>query len=91
MNKKFIEEYEKSEDKYLDDYKTHATYKLNFKKFFSVLRSRGYGLFLPKLWKYPPIARLFQSFFDFVFQKITPELFHDKIYLLQNNIQEPKP
>jgi len=76
---------------YAEGYKSYKDNEIILKDKFYLKAHVPYGLFVPKLWMFPWLGRLLQPIFDFVFQKITPELFHEKIYLLQNNIQEPKP
>gem|GEM_PF-1386338 len=70
---------------YIKYYKTYKGYESILSEYFSIKKTQVYGLFIPWLWKIPFVGRLLQPIFDFVFQKITPELFHEKIYLLQNN------
>jgi hypothetical protein len=71
---------------YAEGYKSYADNESIIKNKFTIVASTSYGLFVPKLWAVPFIGRLFQPIFDFVFQKITPELFHEKIYLLKKKI-----
>ncbi len=80
--KTFVEEYNKREP-YIDDYKTYKTYQFLFNKYFSIVSSSGYGLFVPKLWKFPKIARLLQPFFDNISNLFFPEFSHEKIYFLK--------
>ncbi len=81
----------KNKDAYhLKFHKTYKNYHKFFSNYFSVKKSQVYGMFIPKLWSIPPLARVLQPIFDFVFKIITPELFHEKIYLLQNNTNAPK-
>jgi SAM-dependent methyltransferase len=74
----------KLKDKYyVKDYKTYYFYEQFLKKYFVTIRTKVYGLFVPKLWSIPFIARFIQPAVDFVFGHIVPELLHEKIYLLQ--------
>jgi SAM-dependent methyltransferase len=70
---------------YVKDYKTYSEYDPILKKYFSIVRTHVYGLFVPKLWSVPALARIFQPVFDALFAKITPKFFHEKIYLLKKN------
>ncbi len=64
--------------------KSYAAYEETISKYnFAITDLSAYGLFVPKLWKFPTIARVPQSFLDFIFRKITPELFHEQIYVLR--------
>lgn len=68
---------------YLKDYKTYKQYENIFKKQFLLNMNTPYGFFVPKLWSVPLMGRLLQPIFDCLFRKITPELFHEKIYCLK--------
>jgi SAM-dependent methyltransferase len=68
---------------YIKDYKTYSLYEKFLSKYFSIEASQVYSLFIPWLWKIPFVGRSLQPVFDFVFRGITPELFHEKIYLLK--------
>lgn len=68
---------------YVKDYRMYKEYENLLKKEFIIERSRAYGIFVPKLWSIAFIGRIFQSVIDFSLQKATPELFHEKIYLLE--------
>ena len=78
------------DEPFIKDYRTYKNYELEIKKLFVIKGKHAYGLFIPKLWSMPSIARILQPIFDLTFQKITPELFHEMIYLLKNNTSEPK-
>lgn len=68
---------------YIKDYQSYRSYETSLRKYFSIIQASVYGLFVPKLWAVPAIGRNLQPVFDTVFKKIAPELFHEKIYLLQ--------
>lgn len=52
-------------------------------EYFEIIEMRPYGFFVPKLWAVPFIGRLFQSSIDRAMSVLTPDLFHEKIYLLR--------
>ncbi len=49
---------------------------------FSIINSESYGIFIPYIWKIPRLARFLQPVFEVVF-KLIPNLFHERIYVLQ--------
>ena len=64
------------------DYWTFKKYEEFLKKDFVILDSVLYGLFIPKLWTFPLIARIIQPICEFIL-KIFPILFHEKLYVLK--------
>jgi len=68
---------------YSKDYLPYSSAEEVIKKYFSIEDSVVYGLFVPKLWQIPALGRFFQPIFDWIFQFIAPELFHEKLYLLK--------
>ncbi len=68
---------------YRQDYLSYSEYEEIIKKYFKVVDAKSYGLFVPKLWSLPFLARVFQPIFEILFNKITPSFFHERIYLLQ--------
>jgi len=52
---------------------------------YTIKASKVYGLFVPKLWKFPSIARVLQPVIDVIFERFVPELFHEKLYVLVKN------
>ena len=68
---------------YVKDYLTYNKYDERFSKEFDLVNSKVYGFFVPKLWTFPNIARVVQPIFEFIFRHFTPELYHEKIYLLR--------
>ena len=68
---------------YVKDYMPYKKYDDLLRNFFLIKETRVYGLFIPKLWKYPALGRLSQSAFDALFRYIFPSLFHEKIYILK--------
>ena len=72
-----------SDKPYLKDYRTYSEYRIMLDKYFEIIEEVPYGLFIPKLWSVPIIARILQPFFDRVFRCILPNLYHEKVYLLK--------
>jgi 2-polyprenyl-3-methyl-5-hydroxy-6-metoxy-1,4-benzoquinol methylase len=63
---------------------TFVEYEEELAKQFLIKKSTPYGLFIPHLWKIPILARFIQPMIEFLFKKIIPNQFHEKIYLLEN-------
>jgi 2-polyprenyl-3-methyl-5-hydroxy-6-metoxy-1,4-benzoquinol methylase len=68
---------------HVSDYMTYAEMDVVLLKHFEIVDSKAYGLFIPKLWAFPMIARILQPLFDLIVRPFAPELFHEKIYLLR--------
>lgn len=68
---------------YAKTYISYYEYEKIIKKYFDIVQSKPYGLFVPKLWSVPGIARIFQPVFETLFQHVFPNLFHERIYLLR--------
>lgn len=66
----------------LEDYWTYAKYEEYLKKEFTIVDSVPYGLFVPKLWAVPMVARLLQPLFEIILKPF-PGLFHEKLYVLE--------
>lgn len=73
-------------NKYNDGFK----HLLKFKEYEDILRLHftivdaiPYGLFVPFLWKFPRLARIIQPRVEVLMGSISPDLFHEKIYLLK--------
>lgn len=67
-------------------FQTHLTikqYEKILSEHFMIIRNETYGLFIPKLWKFPLLAQILQPAFETIFKPIIPEFFHEKIYLLK--------
>lgn len=69
---------------YVKDYKKYYEYEEELSGRFNVQNSKAYALFVPKLWSLPVLARIMQPMIDKLFQHITPNLFHEKIYVLRS-------
>ncbi len=64
------------------DYWDFKKYRQFFKKDFEILVAVPYGLFIPKLWAFPRLARMLQPVFETIF-RIFPGLFHETLYVLK--------
>jgi len=67
---------------YAEEYQPYAAYESILRKFFEIRYEKVYGLFVPKLWKFPSIARALQPVIDVILERFVPELFHEKLYVL---------
>jgi SAM-dependent methyltransferase len=67
---------------YAEDYKPYKVYEDILRKFFIIKHTEAYGLFIPKIWKHPSIARFIQPKVDRLFRCISSNLFHEKLYVL---------
>lgn len=65
---------------HIDSYKK---YEDKWKKTFEIIDVKPYGLFIPLLWRAPRVARILQPAIEAVFSRLTPHLFHERIYLLK--------
>jgi hypothetical protein len=72
-----------TDKKYAEDYLSYPEYEAIISKYFNVVSSEIYGLFIPKLWVFPRLARKIQPTLEIMFRRILPNLFHEKIYLLK--------
>ncbi|MFZ2522097.1 MAG: class I SAM-dependent methyltransferase [Minisyncoccia bacterium] len=68
---------------YAKEYITYFKCEEILNRYFEIISSQGYGLFIPKLWAVPALARVVQPIAEALFRKILPNLFHEKIYLLR--------
>jgi glycosyltransferase involved in cell wall biosynthesis/ubiquinone/menaquinone biosynthesis C-methylase UbiE len=62
---------------------SYKNYEDKWKKDFEIIKVKPYGLFIPFLWRFPRLAKIKQPIAENIFCKITPNLFHEKIYLLK--------
>ncbi|MEQ1561365.1 MAG: methyltransferase [Nitrospira sp.] len=72
-----------SKEKYIGDYREYGVYRKMLLKHFDILDEIPSGIFIPKLWAFPALARVVQPYLEKVFKKISPNLFHERIYLLR--------
>lgn len=71
------------DETYIKGYLTYPEYEAILSEHFEIIAKEPYGLFVPKLWAFPLLARCLQPFFELSFKYIAPSLFHEKIYLLK--------
>jgi SAM-dependent methyltransferase len=71
---------------YRKDYLSYSGYEKIIQKYFSIVATVPYGLFVPKLWAFPRIARVMQPVLEALLRNIFPGLFHEKIYLLKKKL-----
>ncbi|MBX4195343.1 methyltransferase domain-containing protein [Candidatus Parcubacteria bacterium] len=69
--------------KYYEDYMSYRNYEKILRQHFTIVKKVPCGLFIPKLWSFPVLARIIQPIIDSLFIYIAPELYHEKIYLLR--------
>ncbi len=80
-----LKKFNKNKDEF-NNLLTYREYEQKLKESFKIIKQVPYGLFIPYIWKWPLFARTFQPFFEYTFQNLTPNLFHEKIYLLKKEI-----
>ncbi|MBI2482142.1 MAG: class I SAM-dependent methyltransferase [Candidatus Vogelbacteria bacterium] len=67
---------------YYQDYSSYREYEKIFNQDFDIIATKSYGIFIPKIWRWPALARPIQMFFDQVLVWF-PELYHERVYLLK--------
>lgn len=68
---------------YAKTYVSYKQYEDIIKKYFYIVNSEPYGLYVPKIWSVSVVGRFFQPMLENIFKNIFPDLFHEKIYLLK--------
>lgn len=68
---------------YYKNYGTYSVYESIISKKFQIERTYPYGLFIPKIWTVPAVAKVIHPFIDAIFSHILPNIFHEKIYVLR--------
>jgi 2-polyprenyl-3-methyl-5-hydroxy-6-metoxy-1,4-benzoquinol methylase len=68
---------------YVKDYVAYSEADKIIGEKFDIVLTKTYGFFIPKIWKFPSIARIVQPVADSVLRPFVPELFHEKIYFLR--------
>ncbi len=68
---------------YIRDYWSHNEYYKYLSKRFDIVSISTCGLFIPKLWKFPYIARIFQPVIEDILDIFIPNLYHEKIFVLK--------
>lgn len=72
-----------SSEEYRKNYRTFREYENILSEKFEILKSEPYGLLIPMIWKLPNCARWLQPIAEVTLKYLIPDLFHEKIYLLQ--------
>ena len=70
---------------YVADYRSYGRYRQVLSQDFQILAEKHYGLFIPKLWAWPALARLIQPLVDRFLVPFLPNLFHECLYLVRSN------
>ncbi len=71
------------DQEYSKDYWNHDKYREFLQKDFDILNAEPCGLFIPKLWSIPVLARIVQPVLESILKYIIPNLFHEKLYVLR--------
>ncbi|OJI07233.1 MAG: hypothetical protein COX02_01845 [Candidatus Vogelbacteria bacterium CG22_combo_CG10-13_8_21_14_all_37_9] len=69
-------------ENYVKDYLSYKDYENIFRRQFEIVEVKSYGLFIPKIWIWPKIAKPLQVVLDKIFVWY-PEFYHERIYLLK--------
>ena len=72
-----------SHETYIKDYRSYDEYRKMLSPHFHIIDEVSSGIFIPKLWAFPRLARVIQPMAEILFRNILPNLFHEKIYLLR--------
>lgn len=70
---------------YFQNHLSFDEYESEIKKYFTIIDSEVYGIFVPTIWKVPFLGRIIQRIIEKVTKPLVPSLFHEKIYILQKN------
>ncbi len=70
-------------DKRFENFMSYAEYETKIRRSFDIVRAYPVGLYLPKLWRVPAIARIMQPISESCIRPFLPGLFHEKVYLLK--------
>lgn len=62
---------------------SYAEYEAALERTFVTVEKRGYGVFVPHLWKWPWLARRLQPIAERLTEMFVPTWFHERIYLLK--------
>ncbi len=74
----------------VNDYGTFEEYERYFREKFEIVDRRSYGVFVPKLWAFPAVARTLQPIFEAI-GRMFPSLCHETLYVLSPKEGSPKP
>ncbi len=73
---------------YVNDYRSLVETEKVLTTKFEIVKKVSYGLFIPKLWSIPFLARIIQPAVDFILGPFVPSLFHETLYLLRTSDKE---
>lgn len=68
---------------YVQDYLLYRECRQLLEKEFRIVKEIRYGIFVPKLWAFPVIARVVQPIVDTIFTRLIPDFSHEALYLLE--------
>lgn len=66
-----------------NNFLSYSDYEDKIRKNFKIIKIVPIGFYLPLIWKAPPIARIWQFFIEIIFAPFSPNLFHEKVYILK--------
>lgn len=66
-----------------NDFRSYSEYDRLLKEKFTTVRVRGCGLFIPYIWRIPPLGRAMQTLVEPIVGVLIPSLCHEKVYLLK--------
>ncbi|HBH71688.1 MAG: hypothetical protein UU88_C0002G0026 [Parcubacteria group bacterium GW2011_GWC1_42_11] len=70
-------------DKGYNNFLSYEEYEESIKEFFTIEKKIPVGFFVPLLWRLPALARFKQPIIENLFKYISPNLFHENIYVLR--------
>ncbi len=68
---------------YAKDYWNHRQYEDFLRRDFDLISTHPYGLFIPKLWAFPSVARIIQPTIETLLAPFLSGFFHEKLYVLR--------
>jgi SAM-dependent methyltransferase len=71
-------------DKVYQNFMTYQEYEQIMQEFFVIEKKIPVGFFVPLLWRFPVVARFKQSVVENMFRYISPNFFHENIYVLRS-------
>lgn len=63
---------------------SYREYEEKISRLFRIEKKIPVGVFIPLLWRVPSVARIIQVIVETLFKSITPNLFHEQVYILKN-------
>lgn len=65
-----------------NNFLSYKQYESLIKRDFKIIKTIPVGVFVPFIWKVPPVARIIQAMKEAISAKVFPNLCHEKIYIL---------